>query len=160
LLSTSLAAWNKLRVKILTFYQQDSNMIEREFLINEKYIGLFQEVVHNLLSNAFKHSGEKLETRVVISLTVTEKNFIISCSNSVKDHKFEEVSRQYGTIVKLAKSRLGKRARDDKLSGFQKIRQACSLALHRQPIFNIQLFPKPRRFVIELTVRGKMEIII
>jgi hypothetical protein len=154
LLSTSFFAWDKLRVGTKCFRQVGSAApAEADYALAGKYLEMFQEVVHNLLTNAFKHSGEELKTEIGLELAVLDGSLVIRCTNSIAEARVPEVIRNHGATVALARSRQGDHARRDQVSGFQKIRRAFTSALRRQPHINIPpVKAGGRRFLVEITI--------
>lgn len=161
LISTSFFAWDKLRVGTKCFRQSGpAAPIEEDFTLAGKYLEMFQEVAHNLLTNAFKHSGEELKTEVSLDLTVLERELVIRCTNSIAEAKVPEVVRNHTSTVALARSRQGDHARRDQVSGFQKIRRAFTSTLRRQPHINIPpVKAGGRRFLVEITIGHDGDVI-
>lgn len=156
LIWTTSSAPRRLRVSVKCARDFGDAATREDFSIQGKYLDAFQELLHNLISNAFKHSGQGLNTQVDIELLVTTRSLVLKCRNSLSPERAEELRQKYASIVGMARRSRRAQARRDFLSGFQKMRRACSSAFKRQPVINIP--PISRRdpvFNIELTVSLK-----
>lgn len=151
LISSHLYGSSKLKVKIRTFVKNKGIFQEQQFTVHGKYLEFFQEIVHNLISNAFNGSGERLKTEIELDIIFESDGIRIRCANSISDSRVAEVIRRHSATVALAGAKLGSQARRDSVSGFQKIRLAFDRALSVQPTFNIPpISARNRRFVIEI----------
>lgn len=130
-----------------------------DFAIRGQYLNVFHELINNLLSNAFKHSGEEFKTEIEISLHVS-KEIRLRCVNSVSQRKSVEIQTNQDRTRTLARNSVGRGARLDELSGFQKMRLAVSSGLNSEAIVNIPPISEKRaQFVVEIIVREAPEII-
>lgn len=148
LMSSALHAWAKLTVQ----NQVIVDGIERHGLeIRGELLVFFEEVVRNLLSNAFKNSGDELKTKVAVTLVVADGRMTIRCTNAINAAKVGDVVTKHSDTVAQAQRRFVGQAQRDHKSGFQKIRLAYKKFVKAQPGINIP--PVPRRsprFMIEL----------
>jgi hypothetical protein len=130
-----------------------------DFAIRGQYLNVFHELINNLLSNAFKHSGEEFKTEIEISLYVS-KEVRLRCVNSISQGKVAEIQANQDRTRALARHSVGRGARLDALSGFQKMRLAVSRGLKSEAIMNIPPISEKRaQFVVEIIVREAPEII-
>ncbi|WP_395444301.1 hypothetical protein [Caulobacter sp. UC70_42] len=149
LISHHLFGWRKLsvdtRVKVLP------DPTRSHVSIDGRYLDFFQEIVHNLLSNAYSKSGLGLKTEIELEFSLSDTEIRIICTNNISPNEISSVLSNYTRTVSLAKALLGDQARKDNASGFQKIRHAFHVAFGVQPRFNIPPISKTNRlFVIEL----------
>jgi hypothetical protein len=126
LVSTALSAANKLNVKTECYINVEGKRTPKAFLINKLYLNAFQELVHNLLTNAFKYSGKQLRTEVHLRLTADRKSCILSCTNDFTLERAAINIESYAQTCRYAEAPAGRQANLDQLSGFQKIRSAFS----------------------------------
>lgn len=160
LLTHHLSAWRNLKVTTTCRRLAGDQYEEAEFAIHGRYLNLFQDIINNLLSNAFKHSGEALKTEIEIRLDVAPQELMLRCVNSLSAASAEDVQKRYRRTVGLARHSVGKEVSQDSVSGFQKMRLAVQRGLGRDAIFNIPPVSQKRsRFVIEISVREPPEII-
>lgn len=148
LMSTALNAWVKLKVQ--TRVMVDG--VDRSGLeIRGELLVFFEEVVRNLLSNAFKGSGDELKTQAEIRLTVVGDRMILRCTNAINPNRIEDVIARQPDTVAQARRRVAGEAQKDHKSGFQKIRLAYKQTVRSQPTINIPpVSRRTARFVIEL----------
>jgi hypothetical protein len=154
LLSTALFAWDKLKVETRFFRSTADAVITRDdsCQINGKYLEFVQIVVHNVLSNAFKYSGQKLKTVVRIEMFASEDKLLIRCINSISDSRIDEIIRDHAATLAYARGTDADQARRDIKSGFPKIRQVYKSALNSPARFNIPpITSEVRWFVIEIS---------
>lgn len=153
LLSTHLSAFGKLKVKLEATAVLPDGTVSERFTIDGRYLELFESIVHNLLSNAFSHSGDELRTAIDIRFRIEPDHIFVRVENGVSPKKIDEVVTNYRSTVTLAHKRVGAEVRQDKQSGFQKIRSAFSKAFKSELKINI---PPPseknKLFVVELTM--------
>ena len=148
LISAALDARDKLRVKS-TVFVNGSEYPNLE--IRGELLGFFEEVVRNLLANAFRGSGDNLKTQAEVRLTIAGEQMTIRCINAINSRVVAQVIASYPNTVAKAQKRITTQAQKDRHSGFQKIRLAYKQAQLRQPIINIPpISARNARFVIEL----------
>jgi len=148
LMSAALDAREKLRVQsTVTVNGGESPTVE----IRGELLVFFEEVVRNLLSNAFKGSGDALKTRADLKLAISANGMTIRCSNVINTAKVSEVVGDYKSTLAKAQRPITGQAQKDKQSGFQKIRLAYKQAQMPQPAINIPPISRRNpRFVISL----------
>ncbi|PQZ77360.1 MULTISPECIES: hypothetical protein [unclassified Brevundimonas] len=148
LISATLDAREKLKVESTVTV----NGVEHTGLeIRGELLGFFEEVVRNLLSNAFKGSGDDLRTQAQLRLVVTNERMLIRCVNAINIKQVTTVIENHATTVAKAQKRVAREAQKDRHSGFQKMRLAYKQAQMQQPVINIPpISPRTARFVIEL----------
>jgi hypothetical protein len=152
LLTTKFSDANRLRVVTSVAFAENLKA-STQIQFNGKYFDYFVHVIHILISNCFDHSGLDLRTRIRVSVILSETSFLIRISNDLSNDQFLETQKRLPDIVKLAQASNPTRARDDNLSGFQKIKRKTQQIFGPAPIIiNIPPILQPR-FTIELTVR-------
>lgn len=148
LISATLDARDKLKVaSTVTVDGTEQPGME----IRGELLGFFEEVVRNLLSNAFKGSGDDLKTQAELRLVVARDRMSIRCTNSINPKQIFSVMENHAATVAKAQKRIAGQAQKDRQSGFQKMRLAYKQAQMQQPVINIPpISPRTARFVIEL----------
>lgn len=153
LLSTHLSAFGKLKVKLDATAVLPDGSVSEKFTVDGKYLELFESIVHNLLSNAFNHSGDELRTAIDIQFRIEPHQVFVRVENGVSPKKIDDVIANHRRTAALAHKRVGPEVRQDKQSGFQKIRSAFAKAFKSELKINI---PPPseknKLFVVELTM--------
>lgn len=138
LASMHSANWRRLSVSV---FSTDSSLPgdAGDLLIKGRHFGVFQNVVHNLLSNAFRHSGQALRTQVQVSLSMSETQLVLECRNTLGSERLIRTRRELAQLQKQARRPLDAQAAEDTLSGFLKMRLAILQAFGRQPEVSITL---------------------
>jgi hypothetical protein len=154
LLTTRFSDAKRLRVRqSVMFISEEKAAATKPIHFKGRYFEYFVEVIHNLLLNCFEHSGLDLKTNINIVVALAPHEFSIRVSNDLSEAKFIETVKNLPQTIAAAQASNPKRAREDKLSGFQKIRWRTSKAFGSVPlIINIPPVVQ-RRFNIELIVR-------
>jgi len=161
LLSSTLSAWDKLNVKTACFRRKDDAWVKGDFSIAPQYRTMFQEIVHNLLSNAFKYSGENLKTRVTLSLRAGDHGASILCTNSIAPSRLDDVVGERDSTIRKAQQQNIDKAREDHESGFQKIRSAVRSRVLSDPSIDISPVDlKTRTFSIQITIPNVSDLIV
>jgi hypothetical protein len=111
LVSTALSAANKLNVETECYVMREGKQVSTAFLINKIYLNAFQEVVHNLLTNAFKYSGKQLRTAVRLRLTVDKGFCVLTCINDFTAERLKIIIENYPQTRKYAGAPIGRQAR-------------------------------------------------
>lgn len=123
----------------------------RSIEISGKYVDFFDVLVSNLLSNAFNKSGDRLKTQATFTVKVSDGRMVIRCENLINESRIQKVIDLYPHTLDLARQPLSRNVNRDKLSGFQKIRNAYRTTLRTVPTINIPpISQRNRRFVIEI----------
>lgn len=161
LLTTQFNVLKRLKVKVdQELTKADGQTIEN-FAIQGKYLAAFESIVHNLMSNAFKYSGAGLQSDVSFQLKLNSNKLFVRAENKISATNVADVIKNYSRTVALARKMIGPEVRQDKQSGFQKIRSALTREFSADPTINI---PPPsernRLFVVEigLDLRGEIWI--
>lgn len=153
LLTTHLNEWKKLKVTSEEVFVKSDGSTVSKFSIEGKYLELFEAVIHNLASNAFAHSGDGLKTNLKFIFKLEQDKIFIRAENLISQLKIEDVIAGHRNTVALSRKQIGPEARQDKKSGFQKIRASFAQVFDAEPTINI---PPPsdknRLFVVEITV--------
>lgn len=154
-----LSNWRRLKVTSQCEDHRTENVPSSPLQITGLYFGLFQEIVHNLISNSYKYSGLSFRTNIKLTLTYTPKEMIIRCLNDVAPSRLDEIFENFHATVLCARSTVTKNADKDRLSGFLKIRRAFASAMDRNVTINIlPLSERRRRFGVEIILRNPPEI--
>ena len=149
----------KLKVNIICQDRRRPDQSARSLLIKGSYFDLFQEVVHNLISNSYKYSGMKARTEIEFELSCSPKRLVIRCVNNMSDVEALSIAERFDEIVESARNPATEQADKDILSGFSKIHRAFHIATG-MPI-NIQILPistKRLSFAVEITLIKPPEI--
>jgi hypothetical protein len=145
----------KLRVRFSSYQRKGTHLslLPRSHKINGAYFEPVQEIVHNLISSAFKHSGLDMNTVIEFSTIADDETLIFRCVNSYADKLAIRISEDHPRILDLVSSSKSDQASKDSLSGFQKIRNVCGRVFGRKVLINVPpLSPKSRRFIVEIAI--------
>lgn len=153
LLTTQFSELRRLKVRVSQQLIRADDTTTEEFAIRGLYLDAFESVVHNLMSNAFKYSGAKLQTDVRFHLKLSPKRLLIRAENKITAEYIGNVIREHSRTAALARKTIGPEVRQDKQSGFQKIRSSLSRVFPSGVTINI---PPPsernRVFVVEVSL--------
>ncbi len=141
LLTTQFNALKRLKVKVEHEVFRADETAVTNYSIQGRFLAAFESIVHNLMSNAFKYSGAGLQTDIRLFLRLTPDRFFLRSENKVTADKIEEVIANFQRTVALARKTIGPEVRQDKQSGFQKIRSAISREFNAEPSINIPPHP-------------------
>lgn len=162
LLSTQASHSQRLRVECRSVFDQDGKIRQAKMphLIDGAFLGFFQETVHNLVSNAFKYSGMGLQTRLELELRISETGFVLRAINSVSLQEMQKVMKNYAQTVRHATADAPKRAKLDKVSGFQRIKVMGRRLFKANLIINIPpLSIRKLQFLAEIQMRTNLKIL-
>jgi hypothetical protein len=150
-----LSDFRKLNVKYHSFERRGARVIRRDEAHRFKgaYFEAIQEIVHNLISNAFKCSGLKINTEVVFSVIVDDDDLIFRCENSFADGSFDKIILEREKGLRIIKQDRPDHIQDDVLSGFHKIKNVCSRIFGQNVVINIPpISARQKKFTIEISV--------
>lgn len=150
-----LSDFHKLNVKYFSYEKTGSKLLRQNEAHRFKgaYFEAIQEIVHNLISNAFKHSSLKVNTEVIFSVIVDDGDLIFRCENNFAEAHFDRVISERENGLRIIKQERPDQVQDDVLSGFHKIKNVCSRVFGQDVVINIPpISPKLKRFMIEITV--------
>lgn len=159
LMSNHFADMNRLRVNSTAKATIQGRPIQK-VILKGSIIGLFEDIIHNLLSNAFNHSGLGLATTIDISVSISDQTLSIRCVNSMSAQTAELLQKKLPRLRKLASDNVPERAKKEKLSGFQKIRHSARRLSKGDVTFNIPpIVSRGQGFAIEIEMRDMGEIL-
>jgi hypothetical protein len=154
-MSLIFSDFKKLHVRFSSFQRKGAHLhrLPRSHKINGAYFEPVQEIVHNLISNAFKHSGLDMNTDIEFSTIADDETLIFRCVNSYSEKVASQISDAHPRTLALVISSKTDHASKDTLSGFKKIRNVCSRVFAREVLINIPLLSsKSRRFIVEIAI--------
>ena len=167
LMTTHLASWRRLHVSTEVIGPGQSTV---PAMIKGEYLDLFQDALHNLLGNAFKHSGRRDSTRVRVRLQQNSGSLVLSCENDISKDKLSEVQARHRETLEKARRPVNRpsknggpdsgrvvdpKARKDEVSGFLKMRVAFIRNLDREISITILPIGERRpRFTVELVLKN------
>jgi hypothetical protein len=162
LISTQASHSERLRVKCRS--TEDDNgtikLARAPHVVDGKYLPFFQEAIHNLISNAFKYSGAKLQTWIDIEFRIGVDGFVIRAVNSIAERAIPRVRREHSETARLAALDAPRYAKLEKLSGFQRIKGVCRRVLKVPAQINV---PPPSqrtpRFIVDVIVRTNQKVL-
>jgi signal transduction histidine kinase len=111
-------------------------------LINGRYFELIENLVKNLLSNAFKHSGQGLHSRVSIELVHASNWLTLRSRNTISPAKYGQLKSTIGQLIAQANRDTLAGAGEDDGSGLQKVRWACNRWLNSVPQIRLRAFAR------------------
>ena len=171
LVTTYLSSWRNLNVKTSVLKPSTERYVDERFFIQGHHFDLFQDVIHNLITNSFKHSGLRFRTRVHLEFISRDDEISIRCTNNISPSKVQDVISRYPDTVEKAavsvKSQVSggrndlvdAKARKDSLSGFLKIKVAFLRSLDRDVSINILPVSRlDKIFSIEVSLSDPPEI--
>ncbi|MGY4157885.1 hypothetical protein ACVINW_003727 [Bradyrhizobium sp. USDA 4461] len=164
LLSTQASHSERLKVSCRSTDHRTSKQKSPEggpLSIDGRFLPFFQEALHNLVSNAFKHSGYGLQTILEIELLATDDGFTLRASNSMTAAQMKAAIDGYSGISKLASVRPAKRQKLDKSSGFQRIKVVGGRAFKSNVRINVPpLSSRRARFMVEVIVSTSQSLVV
>src|SRR5262249_37073708 len=91
-----------------SFFKREGRMVRMtsEPRIRGAYFEVIQEIIHNLISNALKHSGLGMNTHINMSLQVDDSDLIFRCVNTFSKKRFGAISAAANGVNKLIHSSL------------------------------------------------------
>jgi len=118
------------------------------------YFEPIQEIIHNLLSNAYRYSGlSTLNTEIDISLAVDGSDIVLRCSNNFAEKNRQTVTDEIPKILSMLKDGKRDQAKSDSKSGFFKIINVCSRVFGAAPLVNIpSISQRSTRYVVEVRI--------
>jgi hypothetical protein len=132
----------------------------KPLLIDGKYLGFFQEALHNLVFNAFKHSGYGLQTVLDIQFRVAIDGFTLRATNTMSSAKMKGAISSYSRIVKLAAARAPKRQKLDRTSGFERVKAVAIRTFKSDLRINIPpISEKTERFIVEMIATTAQHVV-
>jgi hypothetical protein len=156
LASMYYANWRNLKVEAVCL---ERGWPDDSLLIKGSYFQLFQDVIHNLLANAFNHSGLGLRTTVILQLDNSKESLILRCENTLARPKLATVLKRQSDIQERARRPLDATAAEDKLSGFLKIRRAYLSCFGRESTISSKIIQRPvPQFIAEVALDSPPEI--
>ena len=154
----------KLHVRCTSFQRQGENLkkLQQGHNINGAFFEPVQEIVHNLISNAFRHSGLAMNTEIEFSTISDGDALIFRCSNSYSDKSALSISDSYRDLVRMLKRPKSEGPPTDVLSGYQKIKNVCSRVFGREVTISIPpISQRSRRFIVEVALpNGAAEVLV
>ena len=148
--------FNKLRVHYSSLARKDQELVrlKKDHKLSGAYFEPIQEIIHNVLSNAYRHSGlSTLNTEIDISLAVDRNDVVLRCSNNFSDKNRQTIIEEIPKVLSMLRD--GKRdlAKSDSKSGFFKIINVCSRVFGAEPVVNIPpISQRTSRFVVEVRI--------
>lgn len=138
-----------------SFVKKDGKMapLSKEPRIKGAYFEVTQEIVHNLISNAFKHSGLGMSTAINMSVHVDDSDLIFRCANNFAKRRFGAISAAAPNVKELIRNSHPSQGRKDSQSGFSKVKNVCSRVLFEDIVINIPpVSERNLQYVVEIRV--------
>jgi signal transduction histidine kinase len=117
-------------------------MLSRPPLINGRYFELAENIVRNIVENAFKHSGLGVHSRVTIEFIHTPNWLTIISRNAISPTKYAHLKATIGQLTAQANRVTLAGAGEDQGSGLQKVRWACNRWLDSIPEIRLQVLTR------------------
>jgi hypothetical protein len=123
-----LSDYRKLRIKYVSYIRRNGQLIRVADLgqIKGVYIEGFFEIIHNLLSTAYKHSGLDVNTPIELSVTSEPTSLTIACVNVFHERMRTVIEQTYPTILKSIRAHVSRDPHVEGLLGFKKIKIVSS----------------------------------
>ncbi|SPP98326.1 hypothetical protein [Bradyrhizobium vignae] len=147
--------FKKLHFSHGSFVKKDGKMVAlpRDPRIKGAYFEVTQEIVHNLISNALKHSGLGMNTAINMAVQVDDNDLIFRCTNSFSKKRFVAISATANNVTRLIKTSLPSQGSKDSQSGFSKIKNVCSRVLFEDITINISpISERNLQYTVEIRV--------
>ncbi len=111
-------------------------------LIKGRYFELLENIVKNILANAFKHSGLGVHSRVLIEFIHAPNWLTIRSRNTISSSKYANLRATIGQVTAQANRDTLAGAGQDQGSGLQKVRWACNRWLDSIPEIRLQVLTR------------------
>ena len=113
-------------------------------IVRGKYFEPINEIVHNLISNAVKHSGMGMRTHLMMDFIIDGQDILIVARNNMTPEALIDATRKFEQAIALSRGELITEALDN-LSGFQKISRVCYERSRINPEIKIQKLTRTTR---------------
>ena len=113
-------------------------------IVRGKYFEPINEIVHNLISNAVKHSGMGMRTHLMMDFIIDGQDILIVARNNMTPEALIDATRTFEQAIALSRGELITEALDN-LSGFQKISRVCYERSRINPEIKIQKLTRTTR---------------
>ncbi|MEH2480637.1 hypothetical protein V1282_003994 [Nitrobacteraceae bacterium AZCC 2146] len=145
----------KLKVRYSSYMRNGATILKLR--AHPKIRGIFfepiQEIVHNLISNAYRHSGLGMNTDIEFSLIIDGQDLIFRCVNTFSDKNYVLISEEHSKVQASIKSDVRIDSSTDTKSGFFKIKSVCGRVFSAVPDINLPpLSAKARKYIVEIKV--------
>lgn len=138
-----------------SLFKKDGRMVPmtKEPRIRGAYFEVTQEIIHNLISNALKHSGLGMNTAINMSLRVDDSDLIFRCVNNFARKRFSAISAAADDVKRLIRNSHPSQGRKDSQSGFSKVKNVCSRVLFEEISINIPpVSERNLQYVVEIRI--------
>jgi hypothetical protein len=144
----------------------------RDLKVSGHAFDLFDQIIHNCLSNARKRSGLRNDTEIIIRVTRDRTDLTIWFGNNFAKGQLNEMrkhqNRAKKIITKAGRKSEGTKSKRSKLKvykeggyGFLKIIDASERLLGTTPIFNFPIMSSEEsQFIVEVRLVGAEKVLL
>jgi len=150
----------KLRVRCYSYERRGSNIrrLVQSHKLRGPYFEAVQEIVHNLISNAYKYSGLEMETDIEFSTIDDSSSLTFRCVNSFAEKQAAKISDNQPEVLKILRQPRSEQRPKDVMSGFGKIKNVCNRIFGREVTISVApLSPRSRRYIVEIAIPNGAE---
>lgn len=115
-----------------------------DFRLRGSGFEVFQEIVHNLVSNAYKYSGLDIKTKLEFEFAIDGGDCTVRCTNDFSEARADEIVSKYPEVTSSLREKSLENVGREGLSGFKKIVVVCSRVLEIDAAITV-LQPSVRR---------------
>jgi hypothetical protein len=162
---------SKARIKYECYDRRGSRSIKlKDIKVSGRAFELFDQIIHNSLSNARKRSGLRNETDILVRVTRGENDLTIWTSNNFARGQLVAMKRHQRrakkTVAKVAeraktRKRGGLESYKEGGYGFLKVIHASEQLLGNAPIFNFPpMNDETSQFIVEIRLPGAASVLV